>query len=155
MFIERGDIAAKIQPDPYRFLICADKFQTGYDEPLLHTMYVDKPMRSHGLMQAIASGPDPERALNRLSDIVERLSSGVNFYRLLEARPQLAALVAQILTHAPALADQLARRPTLLAGKADELADACGAATWNELLAEHDAARQSISKLWNSIRQGA
>ncbi|MGB5062503.1 MAG: DEAD/DEAH box helicase family protein, partial [Candidatus Competibacter sp.] len=37
-----GDIAGKIQTDPYRFLICADKFQTGYDEPLLHTMYVDK-----------------------------------------------------------------------------------------------------------------
>ena len=37
-----GDIAQKIQTDPYRFLICADKFQTGYDEPLLHTMYVDK-----------------------------------------------------------------------------------------------------------------
>jgi type I restriction enzyme, R subunit len=35
------DIASKIQTDPYRFLICADKFQTGYDEPLLHTMYVD------------------------------------------------------------------------------------------------------------------
>jgi type I restriction enzyme, R subunit len=35
-------IADKIQVDPYRFLICADKFQTGYDEPLLHTMYVDK-----------------------------------------------------------------------------------------------------------------
>ena len=35
-------IADKIQEDPYRFLICADKFQTGYDEPLLHTMYVDK-----------------------------------------------------------------------------------------------------------------
>lgn len=38
------DIADKIQDDPYRFLICADKFQTGYDEPLLHTMYVDKPL---------------------------------------------------------------------------------------------------------------
>jgi type I restriction enzyme R subunit len=37
-----GDIADKIKEDPYRFLICADKFQTGYDEPLLHTMYVDK-----------------------------------------------------------------------------------------------------------------
>jgi type I restriction enzyme R subunit len=37
-----GDIAGQIQEDPYRFLICADKFQTGYDEPLLHTMYVDK-----------------------------------------------------------------------------------------------------------------
>jgi len=33
-----GDIAEKIQEDPYRFLICADKFQTGYDEPLLHTI---------------------------------------------------------------------------------------------------------------------
>src|SRR5207249_2435148 len=32
----------KIQEDPYRFLVCADKFQSGYDEPLLHTMYVDK-----------------------------------------------------------------------------------------------------------------
>lgn len=29
----------------YRFLIVADKFQTGYDEPLLHTMYVDKPLK--------------------------------------------------------------------------------------------------------------
>jgi type I restriction enzyme R subunit len=35
-------IADKIAEDPYRFLICAEKFQTGYDEPLLHTMYVDK-----------------------------------------------------------------------------------------------------------------
>ncbi len=34
-------IPEKIQEDPYRILICADKFQTGYDEPLLHTMYVD------------------------------------------------------------------------------------------------------------------
>ena len=72
------------------------------------------------LMRAAGEGPDPGRALNRFSDIVERLSSGVNFYRLLEARPQLAALVAQILTHAPALADQLARRPTLLDGLIDD-----------------------------------
>jgi type I restriction enzyme R subunit len=35
-------IVDRIREDPYRFLICADKFQTGYDEPLLHTMYVDK-----------------------------------------------------------------------------------------------------------------
>ena len=35
-------IEERIQQDPYRFLIVADKFQTGYDEPLLHTMYVDK-----------------------------------------------------------------------------------------------------------------
>ena len=72
------------------------------------------------LMRAAGAGPDPQRALNRFSDLIERLSSGVNFYRLLEARPQLAALVAQILTHAPALADQLARRPTLLDGLIDD-----------------------------------
>jgi len=35
-------IPEKIQEDPYRFLICADKYQTGYDEPLMHTMYADK-----------------------------------------------------------------------------------------------------------------
>jgi len=35
-------IEKTFKTDPYRFLIVADKFQTGYDEPLLHTMYVDK-----------------------------------------------------------------------------------------------------------------
>jgi glutamate-ammonia-ligase adenylyltransferase len=74
------------------------------------------------LMRAVGAGPDPSRALNRFSDLVERLSSGVNFYRLIEARPKLAAMVAQILAHAPALADQLARRPTLLDGLIDDSA---------------------------------
>ena len=54
------------------------------------------------------------RALNRLADVVERLPSGVNLYRLLEARPALTTLLARILAHAPALSDQLARRPELL-----------------------------------------
>lgn len=72
-----------------------------------------------GLMQAIAAGAHPDHALNRLSDIVERLSSGVNFFRLLEARPALARLLAKVLAHAPALADQLARRPELLEGLFD------------------------------------
>ncbi len=35
-------IEATFREEPYRFLIVADKFQTGYDEPLLHSMYVDK-----------------------------------------------------------------------------------------------------------------
>ncbi len=49
-----GDIAAKVQTDPYRFLICADKFQTGYDEPLLHTMYVDKPLSGIKAVQTLS-----------------------------------------------------------------------------------------------------
>lgn len=38
------DIPANLKRDPYRFLIVANKFVTGFDEPLLHTMYVDKPL---------------------------------------------------------------------------------------------------------------
>jgi len=49
-----GDISSKIQTDPYRFLICADKFQTGYDEPLLHTMYVDKPLSGIKAVQTLS-----------------------------------------------------------------------------------------------------
>ncbi len=49
-----GEIAAEIQSDPYRFLICADKFQTGYDEPLLHTMYVDKPLSGIKAVQTLS-----------------------------------------------------------------------------------------------------
>jgi type I restriction enzyme R subunit len=48
------DIADQIQKDPYRFLICADKFQTGYDEPLLHTMYVDKALSSIKAVQTLS-----------------------------------------------------------------------------------------------------
>ena len=50
-------ITDKIQENPYRFLVCADKFQTGYDEPLLHTMYVDK----------ILSGVKAVQTLSRLN----------------------------------------------------------------------------------------
>jgi len=49
-----NDIADQIQEDPYRFLICADKFQTGYDEPLLHTMYVDKQLAGIKAVQTLS-----------------------------------------------------------------------------------------------------
>ncbi|MBZ0102337.1 MAG: type I restriction endonuclease subunit R, partial [Thermoanaerobaculia bacterium] len=40
--------------DPFRIVIVRDMWLTGFDAPSLSTMYVDKPMRGHGLMQAIA-----------------------------------------------------------------------------------------------------
>ncbi|MYA84699.1 MAG: type I restriction endonuclease subunit R [Acidimicrobiaceae bacterium] len=40
--------------DPMRIVLVRDMWLTGFDAPSLHTMYVDKPMRGHGLMQAIA-----------------------------------------------------------------------------------------------------
>ena len=49
-----NDITDKVKEDPYRFLICADKFQTGYDEPLLHTMYVDKVLSGIKAVQTLS-----------------------------------------------------------------------------------------------------
>ena len=49
-----GRIAEQFQDDPYRFLVCADKFQTGYDEPLLHTMYVDKTLSGVKAVQTLS-----------------------------------------------------------------------------------------------------
>ena len=49
-----AEIAEKFQQDPYRFLVCSDKFQTGYDEPLLHTLYVDKPLSGVKAVQALS-----------------------------------------------------------------------------------------------------
>ena len=46
--------AERFQEDPYRILICADKFQTGYDEPLLHTMYVDKHLSGIRAVQTLS-----------------------------------------------------------------------------------------------------
>jgi len=47
-------IPERIREEPYRFLICAEKFQTGYDEPLLHTMYVDKPLSGIKAVQTLS-----------------------------------------------------------------------------------------------------
>ncbi len=49
-----NQIPDQIVEDPYRFLICAEKFQTGYDEPLLHTMYVDKVLSGIKAVQTLS-----------------------------------------------------------------------------------------------------
>lgn len=48
------DIPDKIKEDPYRILVTADKFQTGYDEPLLHTMYVDTTLSGVKAVQTLS-----------------------------------------------------------------------------------------------------
>jgi len=48
------DIADRFVEHPYRFLVVAEKFQTGYDEPLLHTMYVDKVLSGVRAVQALS-----------------------------------------------------------------------------------------------------
>ncbi|HDQ72999.1 MAG TPA: type I restriction endonuclease subunit R, partial [Chloroflexi bacterium] len=52
----RKDLAQRFKDpaDPFKLVIVRDMWLTGFDAPPLHTMYVDKPMTGHGLMQAIA-----------------------------------------------------------------------------------------------------
>ena len=53
---QRKDLADRMKDpaDPLRLVIVIDMWLTGFDAPCLHTMYIDKPMRGHNLMQAIA-----------------------------------------------------------------------------------------------------
>ena len=72
-----------------------------------------------GLIEALGQAPDPVTAIVRLDGMLSHLSSAINFFRLLEARPALARLLALILSHAETLALALARRPELFDGLID------------------------------------
>ena len=49
-----ADIESNMEQEPYRILVVADKFQTGYDQPLLHTMYVDKVLTDVKAVQTLS-----------------------------------------------------------------------------------------------------
>jgi type I restriction enzyme R subunit len=82
-----NQITDKIQEDPYRFLVCADKFQTGYDEPLLHTMYVDKALSGIKAVQTLSrlNRAHPQKhdvfVLDFYNDIETILSAFSDYYR--------------------------------------------------------------------------
>tara|TARA_R110000782_G_scaffold167129_4_gene259118 strand:+ start:4227 stop:6950 length:2724 start_codon:yes stop_codon:yes gene_type:complete len=71
------------------------------------------------LFAGLAKAPDPLGALNRLDNMISRLPSAINFFKLLAARPKLLAMLVTILSHAPTLAEDLARRAELLDGLID------------------------------------
>ncbi len=72
-----------------------------------------------GLIAALGEAPDPDAALLRLDRMLGKLPSAINFFRLIDARPQLARLLATVLALAPTLADALGRRVELLDGLID------------------------------------
>jgi type I restriction enzyme, R subunit len=82
-----NDIAEQIANDPYRFLICADKFQMGYDQPLLHTMYVDKALSDIKAVQTLSrlNRAHPQKhdvfVLDFLNDTETIRASFETFYR--------------------------------------------------------------------------
>jgi glutamate-ammonia-ligase adenylyltransferase len=71
------------------------------------------------LIGALGRAPAPDAALNRFDNLVARLPSAINLFRLLEARPALIGQLAAILSHAPTLATALSRRASLLDGLID------------------------------------
>ena len=72
-----NDIAGQFRKDTFRFLIVADKFQTGFDEPLLHTMYVDKQLSDIQAVQTLSR-------LNRAMKPVKRETFVLDFYNDIE-----------------------------------------------------------------------
>lgn len=74
------------------------------------------------LVASIAASPDPDAAVARWEDLIARLPSAINLFRLLEARPGLFALIADCLTLAPPMAEELSRRPDLLDALIDRTA---------------------------------
>jgi glutamate-ammonia-ligase adenylyltransferase len=107
------------------------------------------------LVDAFAAAPDPARAMNRFEDVIQRLPSGINFYRLLAARPGLTEHLGSILSHAPALADQLGRRPQLLDGLIDARAFAAipPAAELAEEFGQADRADENYQDILDRVRR--
>ena len=74
------------------------------------------------LVDAIATAPNPAQALARLDSLIDKLPTAINFFRILEARPALLQMLGKILSHAPVLANSLARRAELFDGLIDATA---------------------------------
>lgn len=66
------------------------------------------------IMAALARSPDPPHALARFDNMIESMSSAINVFRLLEARPALLHLVGDVLSYAPTLAQALGRNSEYL-----------------------------------------
>jgi type I restriction enzyme R subunit len=146
-----NDIADKIEEDPYRFLVCADKFQTGYDQPLLHTMYVDKVLSSIKAVQTLSrlNRAHPQKydtfVLDFQNDTEGIRKSFESYYRTTilsdETDPNklhdLVAALDVVQVYDQGQVDQLAA--LYLAGadrdKLDPILDAC-VATYNDHLDE-------------------
>jgi len=105
---------------------------------------VDLEFAVHVLQLTRHVGLDPrlEVALEQLSE--ESLVKS----KVIDAQKLLTRMLVMMRLVAPADVKPTAETWQLVA-------EACGAASWDELLAEHDAARQCISELWNSIREEA
>jgi type I restriction enzyme R subunit len=83
----RNEMALRFKDprDPFKVVIVRDMWLTGFDAPCLHTMYIDKPMKEHGLMQAISRvnrvfGDKPGGLVVDYIGIADNLAKAVGTY---------------------------------------------------------------------------
>ncbi|MCW1383237.1 bifunctional [glutamine synthetase] adenylyltransferase/[glutamine synthetase]-adenylyl-L-tyrosine phosphorylase [Novosphingobium sp. KCTC 2891] len=106
------------------------------------------------LLRALSEAPDPDRALLRWEQLIGGLSSAINVFRLLEARPGLLAVVMRVLAHAPTLADELARRADLLDTLIDRSAfDLPGSAAEIAAMLSENEAGDDYQRLLDAVRR--
>ena len=157
-----GRIAEKIREDPYRFLVCADKFQTGYDEPLLHTMYVDKTLSGIKAVQTLSrlNRAHPRKhdvfVLDFVNDADTIRDAFADYYRATiladETDPDrlhdLQADLDAAGVYAPGQVDELVARYLGGAGRdaLDPILDACAAAYRADLDEDAQAAFKGRAK---------
>ena len=125
-----AEIEDRFKKDPYRFLIVANKFQTGYDEPLLHTMYVDKILTDIKAVQTLSrlNRSHPKKrdtfVLDFANDPEDIKKSFQRYYKTTELASEtdpnkLNDLIAELEKHQVYTAEDVERLVGLFLGASD------------------------------------
>ena len=143
--------------DPLKLVIVRDMWLTGFDAPSMHTMYIDKPMRGHGLMQAIARvnrvfRDKPAGLIVDYIGIAQNLKSALNQYSRDDQRHagiDEAEAVAVMLEKYEIVSDMFHGfdyRAGLTGSPQERLVALAGAIEWVLDMQQRDAARESTEE---------
>jgi len=145
---------AKDPEDPLKLVIVRDMWLTGFDAPSMHTMYIDKPMRGHGLMQAIARvnrvfSDKPAGLIVDYIGIAQNLKSALSQYSRDDQKHagiDEAEAVAVMLEKYEIVSDMFHGfdyRPSLAGAPQERLATLAGAIEWVLDMQQREAARET------------
>lgn len=148
---------AKDPDDPLKLVLVRDMWLTGFDAPSMHTMYVDKPMRGHGLMQAIARvnrvfRDKPAGLIVDYIGIAQNLKSALGQYSRDDRKHagiDEAEAVAVLLEKYEIVVDMFHGfdyRGGLTGSAQERLAALAGAIEWVLDMQQRDAARESTEE---------
>ena len=148
---------AKDPEDPLKLVIVRDMWLTGFDAPSMHTMYIDKPMRGHGLMQAIARvnrvfRDKPAGLIVDYIGIAQNLKSALGQYSRDDRRHagiDKAEAIAVMLEKYEVVRDMFHGfdyRAGLTGSPQERLVALAGAIEWILEMQQRDAARESTKE---------